>query len=272
MSFLFNKNNHFNLGNIVTFFNIASGIFAIYFLTHHQFFAAALFAWLAGGFDIVDGKIARKYNLSTKFGSEFSNYVDFGKKTAQYNAGTGIDKIIDSLLINTSHVQITMQQSTTPDSTPKPITATVDKMKKLWRIITETRPVAFDRLRQQPALEIVYYIVEYDLGVVDVTAAQTGQTAADITASKIRMAEYARKKILNKKYNYIFTGLNDQIIKFDLDLNFAFVSTKARFDGAYYDSFITTPGIAVKRDLIAEEQRVKKIVRDTISFIHNFII
>ena len=33
MSFLFNKNNHFNLANIVTFFNIASGIFAIYFRT-----------------------------------------------------------------------------------------------------------------------------------------------------------------------------------------------------------------------------------------------
>jgi len=32
MTFLFNKNNHFNLANIVTFFNIASGIFAIYFL------------------------------------------------------------------------------------------------------------------------------------------------------------------------------------------------------------------------------------------------
>ena len=27
MSFLFNKHNHFNLANIVTFFNIASGIF-----------------------------------------------------------------------------------------------------------------------------------------------------------------------------------------------------------------------------------------------------
>ena len=63
MSFLFNKHNHFNLANIVTFFNIASGVFAIYFLTHHEFFAAALFAWLAGGFDIFDGKIARKYNL-----------------------------------------------------------------------------------------------------------------------------------------------------------------------------------------------------------------
>ena len=77
MSFLFNKNNHFNLANIVTFFNIASGIFAIYFLTHQEFFAAALFAWLAGGFDIVDGKIARKYNLSTEFGIQLDSYADF---------------------------------------------------------------------------------------------------------------------------------------------------------------------------------------------------
>lgn len=77
MSFLFNKNNHFNLANIVTFFNIASGVFAIYFLTHHDFFAAALFAWLAGGFDIVDGKIARKYNLSTEFGIQLDSYADF---------------------------------------------------------------------------------------------------------------------------------------------------------------------------------------------------
>jgi CDP-diacylglycerol--serine O-phosphatidyltransferase len=61
----------------VTFFNIASGVFAIYFLTHHEFFAAALFAWLAGGFDIVDGKIARKYNLSTEFGIQLDSYADF---------------------------------------------------------------------------------------------------------------------------------------------------------------------------------------------------
>ncbi len=60
MSFLFNKNSHFNLANIVTFFNITAGIFAIYFLTHGDFFAAALFAWMAGAFDII---IKRKYKI-----------------------------------------------------------------------------------------------------------------------------------------------------------------------------------------------------------------
>jgi len=77
MSFLFNKYSHFNLANIVTFFNITSGIFAIYFLTHNDFFAAALFAWMAGAFDIFDGKIARKFNLSTQFGIQLDSYADF---------------------------------------------------------------------------------------------------------------------------------------------------------------------------------------------------
>ena len=74
MTFLFNKNSHFNLANLATFFNIAAGMFAIYFLTHNNFFASALFAWLAGAFDIVDGKIARKYNLSTEFGIRITSY------------------------------------------------------------------------------------------------------------------------------------------------------------------------------------------------------
>ncbi|MDD2508768.1 CDP-alcohol phosphatidyltransferase family protein [Aliarcobacter skirrowii] len=77
MNFLFNKYSHFNLANIVTFFNISCGIIAIYFLTHNEFIGAALFAWLAGAFDIFDGKIARKYNLSTEFGIQLDSYADF---------------------------------------------------------------------------------------------------------------------------------------------------------------------------------------------------
>jgi len=77
MTFLFNKNSHFNLANLATFFNIAAGMLAIYFLTHNNFFASALFAWLAGAFDIVDGKIARKYNLSTEFGIQLDSFADF---------------------------------------------------------------------------------------------------------------------------------------------------------------------------------------------------
>lgn len=77
MLFLFDKNSHFNLANLVTFFNITAGLLAIYFITHGEFMGAALFAWLGGAFDILDGKIARKYNLSTQFGIQLDSFADF---------------------------------------------------------------------------------------------------------------------------------------------------------------------------------------------------
>jgi CDP-diacylglycerol--serine O-phosphatidyltransferase len=75
--FLYDKNSHFNLANMFTLVNITSGIFAIYFITHDNFFLAALFAWVGGAFDIFDGKIARKYGLSSEFGIQLDSYADF---------------------------------------------------------------------------------------------------------------------------------------------------------------------------------------------------
>jgi CDP-diacylglycerol--serine O-phosphatidyltransferase len=77
MTFLFTPHHHFNLANLVTFLNIACGVLAIYFLTHDEFVGAALFAWCAGAFDIIDGKIARKFNLSTEFGIQLDSFADF---------------------------------------------------------------------------------------------------------------------------------------------------------------------------------------------------
>jgi len=77
MWFLYDKNSHFNLANLATFMNIICGILAIYFLTHNEFLGAALFAWAGGAFDILDGKIARKYNLSTEFGIQLDSFADF---------------------------------------------------------------------------------------------------------------------------------------------------------------------------------------------------
>lgn len=76
MKFLYDKNSHFNLANIFTFANITFGLIAIFFITHDYFFFAALFAWIGGAFDILDGKIARKYGLSTEFGVQLDSFAD----------------------------------------------------------------------------------------------------------------------------------------------------------------------------------------------------
>ncbi len=74
---LFEKENRFNLANLITFGNIACGVLALYFIQHSEFLIAIVLAWIAGGLDIADGKVARKFNLSTEFGVQLDSFADF---------------------------------------------------------------------------------------------------------------------------------------------------------------------------------------------------
>jgi CDP-diacylglycerol---serine O-phosphatidyltransferase len=77
MRFLYSAQSHFNLANLFTMVNIASGLIAVYFISQHHFFNAVVFAWIGGAFDIFDGKIARKYGLSNEFGIQLDSFADF---------------------------------------------------------------------------------------------------------------------------------------------------------------------------------------------------
>ncbi len=74
---LFDKNDRFNIANLITFGNIAAGLIAIHFIVHGDYFTAIILAWIAGALDIADGKVARKYNLSTEFGIQVDSFADF---------------------------------------------------------------------------------------------------------------------------------------------------------------------------------------------------
>ena len=77
MNFLYKADNHFNIANLVTMANITAGLMATYFITQNNFVVAVLLAWMGGAFDIFDGKLARKYNLSNEFGIQLDSFADF---------------------------------------------------------------------------------------------------------------------------------------------------------------------------------------------------
>ncbi len=77
MKFLYSSKSHFNLANLITFANISAGLIATYYISQSIFFWAIVYAWLGGAFDIMDGKVARKYNLSNEFGIQLDSFADF---------------------------------------------------------------------------------------------------------------------------------------------------------------------------------------------------
>jgi len=74
---LYDKHNRFNIANLITFGNIACGVTAMYLIQQNNFLIAIILAWIAGGLDIADGKVARKYQLSTEFGIQLDSFADF---------------------------------------------------------------------------------------------------------------------------------------------------------------------------------------------------
>jgi hypothetical protein len=203
-------------------------------------------------------------NSSTARGS---STVNLKEMTATFLPGTSIDRIVDTLLNCTSYYQNKMQNSTTPGSTPNTSKTETSQMKKLWRVVTETKPIAFDPLRQDNAVAITIYIVEYDIGTMDVTAAQTGQTSDSVAAGIKRAKEYAKNGIMNKKYDYIFTGLNDQIHRLDLNMNFSFAAAVARFAGLYYDG--QTRDYGPTKSNIDVYLKIAKELREAIRWIND---
>jgi len=220
---------------------------------------------------VVDPKIAN-YKITpanSNTNSVRSNdFVSFGDKTASFNVGTSIDKIIDSLLSNTDEYQKGVVGAMTPGGEGVPMNSEISQMKKFWRIITEARPLQFDKRRQNNANEFTIFVVEYDIGILDSNTSQTNAGPATREASRKRLATYAKKSILKKKYSYIFTGLNDQILNFDLNLNCAFGAAAARLGGVYSNSAMADKGV-VNQNNSVEEAAVTKKLTDAISFQNN---
>lgn len=77
MNFLYRADSHFNLANMFTFGNLTSGLIAIYLATQGNYVWAVILLWIGGGFDIFDGKMARKHGLSNEFGIQLDSYADF---------------------------------------------------------------------------------------------------------------------------------------------------------------------------------------------------
>ncbi|MCW8820890.1 MAG: CDP-alcohol phosphatidyltransferase family protein [Sulfurovum sp.] len=106
---LFDKNNRFNIANLVTYLNVSAGIMAIFFIVKGDFFTAIILAWIGGACDIIDGKLARKYNLSTEFGIQLDSFADFLSfvvmpafllfyAVKQYSVITGVEEVVLGLV------------------------------------------------------------------------------------------------------------------------------------------------------------------------------
>lgn len=73
---------YYNLGltpNDLTTISLISGLSSVYFAYNEQYIAASILWSIAYYYDCADGKLARKYNLTSKFGDLYDHVSDIIK-------------------------------------------------------------------------------------------------------------------------------------------------------------------------------------------------
>lgn len=213
---------------------------------------------------VIDPLIADYHIKKEKWNADSAranSFKEFDGKTANFNAGTGIDKIIDTLLAHTEEYQTKMSGAKTPGAEGAPIANEHQQMKQFWRIVTETRPLEFDKRRNDNAVEHTIFVIAYDMGILDANVFQSSGVTPAIAATRLKT--YYDKGLLKKKYNYIFTGLNDQIISLDLNFNQSFATALSRYGGVYLNSSMTDKGMVQNKNAEIERtttEALRKVI------------
>ncbi len=64
------------LPSALTLFNLFLGVVSLMFTFNHELMIAAVFILIAGIIDTMDGRVARKFNVSSDFGKELDSLAD----------------------------------------------------------------------------------------------------------------------------------------------------------------------------------------------------
>jgi len=162
-----------------------------------------------------------------------------GKMTFTFQPGISVDRMVENILSLT-----TLFQQLVPDENGNN-TADEPTFQNLYRVITDTTLGEYDETRSDYARNFRYLIIPYPMSTITTPDSQ-GSTQGD---EELYQAK-ARKGLVKKLYNYIYTGLNDQVLDFELVFNFNWYAALPLQAGRS-----TNPAAAEPKATLTDEQR-----------------
>lgn len=157
--------------------------------------------------------------------------------TAQIPMGTRISDVIDFLWVSCEDAQKVMLDTTSPekvqDGDEKPtFNGKPYRESVVPKVEADVKVTGYDPITNCYMQDITYNIYGYYTYAPNLcpsqalNAADENQNVGGKIAAKLKEKGYLRKK-----YDYRYTGLNTEVIRFDLDFNFAFASVLPRLTG-----------------------------------------
>ena len=185
---------------------------------------------------IADLKLTPDENVTPVKSVDFGQSEDLSVTTVHFNDGTTLYNAIDAILASTSLYQEDIKASDSADSNPVEDKNETKKIfKKLYRIWVDVELLGYDTGREDYAKAFKYKIIPYS---VSTALTQSQENVVTTETSSKRAKSYIDKKVLRKEYSYIFTGLNDQVIDFDIKFNFGWFAGMPR-QGGFLDNYVS---------------------------------
>jgi hypothetical protein len=132
---------------------------------------------------------------------------DNESKNWSVTRGTQIVQLIDLVMRNSSY--ITSQQNVVFDEvTKKPTAQTPVSTVQWFKIRSRVSPLGYDKKRRAIAYKTTYTVSRYQ-----------------INTPLVPTFPNARYRGTHKLYNYWFTGLNSEVLDFDINVNYQYVTT-----------------------------------------------
>jgi hypothetical protein len=160
---------------------------------------------------------------------------DDGSTTVSFNDGTDVYRIVDSIMACTRYLQEGIKNTSSLD---KNDADRQEVFKKFYRVYSQVDNTMYDPGRGDYARKYTYTIKPYEAATIQSTASETGQTMS----SEQRYNTFLANNRIKKRYDYIFTGLNDQVEEINLNFNYAFypweLSPYNIYIHIYYHNFI----------------------------------
>lgn len=168
----------------------------------------------------IDEKIINEKIIPDRIGEQQNraatmNETKNGKVEFTFQPGTSIDRVVESILSLTAFFQKEVKGTDDKDTQGDDKKGEDAIFQTLYRLLADTKMGPYDSGRLDYQRTYRYLIIPYQM-----TTVQTLSNEASTQSDDQRYQAIKSKGLVRKIYDYIYTGLNDQVLDFDLTFNF----------------------------------------------------
>lgn len=165
---------------------------------------------------------------------------DENNTKAHFSQGTDIPSLMDTLFSasNTAVALSTLERAAQPKENTSDNVANLKPSSVFHRIETNVKIQQYDPALGDYSKEVVFLVRPYESSRIHTNIRQLSNDQNNQIGKK-KIENAIKRLYLNKQYDYIFTGLNTEIEKFDMEINFRWAVSAPLF---YQNRGAATPG------------------------------